>query len=235
MLAVYLLNDIFDSDVDKINAPNRPIPSQAVTTKNTSLFVALLFSAGISIAYSLGPLALVFGAAEVSLGVCYSIRPINLKDRFLIKTFAIAAGGVLANLFGGAAVGIFNVVLIYSAVMFVIFLFATSPINDLADYTGDKQSRRRTIPIVIGPTRTVELSIFASITPFISAVILSRFIDLNVFAIFLLSVLGARSVQLLWPLLSKGTDAKLVRANHKKMVFLHFLLQGAIILGVLAI
>lgn len=234
-LGVYLLNDIFDSDIDKINAPNRPIPSHVVTSRNTSLFVALLFLAGISITYFLGPLALIIAAAEIALGISYSMRPINLKDRFLIKTLAIGAGGVLANLFGGAAIGIFNPILFYCAVMFVIFLFATSPINDLADYAGDKQSRRRTIPIVIGPTRTVELSIFASITPFVSAVVLSRFIDLNVVAIFLLSVLAARSIQLLWPLLNKGADVNLVRSNHKKMVVLHLLLQGAIIIGALAI
>ena len=234
-LSVYLLNDIVDSDIDRINAPTRPIPSQAASLKGTFVFLLFLSVIGMSIAYLLGPLAFVIGIMEIVLGVCYSMRPMCFKDRFLVKTFAIGAGGVLANFFGGASVGIFNLNLVYCAAMFVIFLFATSPINDLADYAGDKALNRRTIPIIIGPTRTVELSIFASVTPFISAVVLSRFLGINALSIFLLSVLAARSLQLLLPLVKQTSDLTIVRKRHKQMVPLHFVLLAAIVIGTIAL
>ena len=236
-MATYLFNDIFDSEVDRINAPNRPIASQSVSRKEALTFVTILNATGVIIGLDLGRIAFGITFLLILLGVFYSIKPFSFKDRFLVKTLSIGAGGVSAVIFGGAAVGSISPSLIFCSAMFLVFLFATSPINDLADFIGDHAQKRRTIPIVIGSSRTVLLAIVASITPLVSAIIFSQLLGLNGFSILLLTLLAGRSLQLLMPLTEFGSavDSKLVRRNHKKMVPLHFLLLSALALGAFAI
>ncbi|MCL5068961.1 MAG: UbiA family prenyltransferase, partial [Thaumarchaeota archaeon] len=204
-LAVYLLNDLFDLEVDKINAPNRPLATQAVSRKEAIVFVLVLNCAGVAVALFLGPLAFTIALFEILIGVLYSIRPFNFKDRFIVKTLSIGAGGILANIFGGVASGVVNADLIFCSAMFLVFIFSTSPLNDLADYVGDKSQNRKTIPIVIGPKRTIRLSILMSIAPPLSALVFFRILSFSPLSVVLLAFVAARSVQLLLPLTKSGT------------------------------
>lgn len=228
-LAVYILNDLFDLEVDKINAPNRPLTTQVVTRREAVVFVLLLNVIGVSIGFMLGPITFLIALLEVLLGVLYSMKPFSFKNRFIVKTLSIGTGGVLANLFGGVASGIVNLDLIFCSAMFLIFVFSTSPLNDLADYIGDKSHNRRTIPIVIGPDSTIKLSIITSLAPPLFALVLFRSLSYNPLSVILLALIAARALQLIWPLAKSGTTFSTVRKQQKKMVYLHFLLQGALI------
>ncbi|MDG6995156.1 MAG: UbiA family prenyltransferase [Nitrososphaerota archaeon] len=234
-LSVYVLNDLFDMEVDRINAPNRPLARQLVSRREALVFVLILNFVGAGIGFALGPLTFAIALCEIVLGLLYSLRPFNLKDRFIVKTLSIGAGGVLANLFGGVASGVVNLDLIFCSAMFLVFLFSTSPLNDLADYVGDKAQNRKTIPIVIGPSRTLRLSIVASLLPLASALIFFRLLSFNPLTIIFLSILAARALQLLLPLERSNAEPATVRKQHKKMVYLHFLLQGALVVGSLAL
>jgi geranylgeranylglycerol-phosphate geranylgeranyltransferase len=234
-LSMYVLNDLFDYEADKINAPDRPIASQRVSRREAFAFVLLLDSSGLGLAFLFGWFSFAMLSVATFLGIFYSMRPFHFKDRFIVKTLTIGASGMAASVFGGEASGVINATLIFSAAMFLVFLFATSPINDLADSAGDKAQKRRTIPLVIGPQRTVELSIAASITPLIGALVLFPFLRMSYLSIVLLTLLAARALQLLVPLLNHGSDARVVRKNHKQMVLLHFVLQGALACGTLVL
>ncbi|MDG6922290.1 MAG: UbiA prenyltransferase family protein, partial [Nitrososphaerota archaeon] len=234
-LAVYVLNDLSDLEVDRINAPNRPLARQVVSKREGLGFVLVLSGLGTAIGYVLGPFTFVIALLEILVGVLYSIRPFNFKDRFIVKTLSIGAGGILANLFGGVASGIVNLDLIFCSAMFLIFIFSTSPLNDLADYVGDKSHNRKTIPIVIGPERTIKLSILTSIAPPIFALIFFKLLSFNPLSILLLALITIRSLQLLLPLAKTELSFATVRKHQKKMVYLHFLLQGALVVGSFAL
>ena len=234
-LSAYVLNDMFDMEVDKINSRNRPLAMQTVTRKEALFFILLVNGMGAGVAFLLGSFAFFIALLEILIGVFYSMRPFNFKDKFIVKTLTIGAGGVLANIFGGVAAGIVNADLLFCSAMFLVFLFSTSPLNDLADYVGDKAQNRRTIPIVIGPSRTLKLSIVASLIPLVSALVFFQVLSFNFLTIVFLTLLSARSMQLLLPLVRSNNGPKVVRKHHKKMVYLHFLLQGALIIGSIAL
>lgn len=234
-LAVYITNDMVDLEVDKINAPNRLLVAQFVRKTDVLILISLLNLGGMAIGYWLGINAFLITVAELVLGITYSVRPFSFKDRFLVKTLAIGGGGILAIIFGGVAAGNVNGTVIYAAAMFLVFLFVTSPVNDLADYIGDRAQGRRTIPIIIGPKNTIRLAISAAITPFTSALFVLPALDLNILTLILFSLLGGRSIHLLAPLLKDDPDLKVVRKQHKLMVPLHFFLQGALAMGILPI
>jgi 4-hydroxybenzoate polyprenyltransferase len=230
-LSVYLLNDAFDFGVDRINAPERPLVAKSVSRNEDFALISLMSLCGISIGFFLGPIPFVITLVESTLGILYSVKPFNLKDKFIVKTLCIGTGGVLANLLGGIASGVVNVDLLFCSAMFVVFIFSTSPLNDLSDYLGDKIENRKTIPIVIGPNKTVKLSILMSVAPPISALILFEVLSFNSLSVVLLSVSALLALRLLIPLEKPGVNLATVQSHHKKMVYLHFLLQTALILG----
>ncbi len=234
-LAVYIFNDMIDMEVDKINAPQRPLVSQSMNKTDVQILFILLNFGGMTIGYYIGTHAFLITIAELVLGMTYSMKPFNFKDRFLAKTLVIGGGGMLASIFGGIATNNVNGTVIYAATLFIIFLFTTSPINDLADYVGDKTQKRRTIPIIIGSKNTIKLAILASITPFISSLIVTQIISLNISTLILFFLLASRSIQLLAPLLNKYPDPKMIRKQHKRLIPLHFFLQGAIAIGIIPI
>ena len=174
IVGMYVLNDLFDVDIDRANGKKRPIPLRKVSKNQVWIFVALTNAIGFAIAlfsYSL-PNILIF-LSLVAIGLMYSSPKVSLKDRLVIKTLSISIALMLCLLFG--LTGIYNctsdgksfdglAVPLYAALMLGIMIFVTSPLNDLGDINGDRGAGRRTIPIVIGKKGTLKLSVFFSST-----------------------------------------------------------------------
>ncbi|MDE1815856.1 MAG: UbiA prenyltransferase family protein [Thaumarchaeota archaeon] len=232
-LSTYLLNDIVDIKVDKINDPTRPLVSGQVSKSDAIILVTVLSAAALGLAYMINTTVLFLAIACLLVGSLYSVPKISLKDRFVIKTIAVAIGGFLGSMIGSSAINMFDERAIVSAVSFMVLIFVTSPINDLADYTGDKSNGRRTIPIVIGQKNTVLMAITI---PFIIALTFWFFYEhwnFHVTAPIALTLLAFTSFFILFPIFSKTNDYKYVRKRHKKAVLLHYGLQIALIIGVL--
>ncbi|MDE2588397.1 MAG: UbiA prenyltransferase family protein, partial [Patescibacteria group bacterium] len=207
-LSTYLLNDIVDIKVDKINDPTRPLVSGQVSKSDAIILVTVLSAAALGLAYMINTTVLFLAIACLLVGSLYSVPKISLKDRFVIKTIAVAIGGFLGSMIGSSAINMFDERAIVSAVSFMILIFVTSPINDLADYTGDKNNGRRTIPIVIGQKNTV---IMAITIPFIMALTFWFFYEywnFHITAPIALTLLAFASFFILFPIFSKTNDYK---------------------------
>jgi 4-hydroxybenzoate polyprenyltransferase len=178
---MYVLNDLFDADLDRINGKtNRPIPSGRVSKDDALLFVILTNVIGLSIPIITDNfIGFVLASAVSLIGILYSLPRISLKDKFVIKTFVISVAMACSLLLGASInfhvnpgvlidyalhliTGKISSVLLYpifAAVIVALMVFVTSPLNDLGDIKGDKQARRKTIPIVIGKGNTVKISL----------------------------------------------------------------------------
>lgn len=232
-LSIYLLNDIFDIKVDKINHPTRPLVSGQVKKSDAIILVILLSIAALALSCIMNTMTLLLTISYLVVGLLYSVPKVSLKDRFVIKTVTIAIGGFLTSMIGSSTIGVFDEKTIIPAIMFMMLIFVTSPINDLADYTGDKNNGRRTIPIVIGQRNTVWLAV---IIPFVIAILFWCFYerwDFNIATPIALTSLAVISLFILKPLFLKMSDCKYVRKRHKKAVFLHYGLQFALIIGII--
>lgn len=232
-LAIYLLNDIFDIKVDKINHPTRPLVSGEVRKSDAIILVILLSIAALGLSCIMNTMTLLLTISYLGVGLLYSIPKISLKDRFVVKTAAIAIGGFLTSMIGSSTIGIFDEKTVIPAITFMMLIFVTSPINDLADYAGDKNNGRRTIPIVIGQKNTVWMAV---IIPFVIAILFWCFYErwnFNIATPIALTSLAIISLFILQPLFLKMSDYKYVRRRHKKAVFLHYGLQFALVIGIL--
>ncbi len=234
-LSVYLMNDFVDVDIDRINAPSRPLVSGSVKKSEAFLIILMLTAGSVGFAFLMSPLAVVLVSSYLMIGVVYSVPKIALQNRFLVKTSLVASGALLTTLIGSTASGVFEPHSFIIALTFMSFMFVTSPINDLADYVGDKKHGKRTIPVVIGQKRTV---LFTITLPFIIATFFWIYYQSWNFGILTpisLTVLSFVAFKILCPIYNKSSDYKYIRKRHKKTLLLHYGLQLGLIIGIIGV
>jgi geranylgeranylglycerol-phosphate geranylgeranyltransferase len=230
-LSIYLMNDLVDIKIDKINAPTRPLASGAVKKQDALKLVIGLGVGSIAISSLVSTLTIYLTITYLLIGVLYSIPKISLKDRSFAKTIMIAIGGLITSLIGSSFSGLFEERATIAAITFMALIFVTSPINDLADYAGDKKYGKRTIPIVIGKKNTVLLAIML---PFAVAGFFWLFhaqFNFGILTPISITILSFFALRILKSIYNNRDDQKHVRVKHKKLVFLHYGLQIAFLAG----
>ena len=91
IIGMYVLNNLFDDDCDRINEKiHRPLPSGKVTKGHAITFVVLMNVIGLAIPIFLNTLmGIVLASTMALIGILYSLPKVSLKDKFIIKICAI--------------------------------------------------------------------------------------------------------------------------------------------------
>jgi len=167
----YILNDLVDADLDRVNGKKRPIPSGLVSKRQAQAFVALTFGAAVLLTvFTFRPISLIIITLMLAIGVAYSAPKIALMKWFLIKTVSIAIFYILCALLGmtssyNLGLAMESPVLVTSVLLtLAIMVFISSTLNDMGDLDGDRDAGRRTIPIVIGNDNTIKLTMILATT-----------------------------------------------------------------------
>jgi geranylgeranylglycerol-phosphate geranylgeranyltransferase len=162
-----VINDYFDVEIDRINKPMRPLPSEAVSLRAAILFWIFLSFLGLSLTIILPSSAAVIAILAVVIIFYYSKV---LKRTPLFGNLTVGALTGLAFIYGGAAVGNIN-----RAIMPAVFAFLINVgreiIKDMEDVHGDSQLSAVTFPIKFGMRHSTVLA-----TIFLCAVIGSTII-----------------------------------------------------------
>jgi 4-hydroxybenzoate polyprenyltransferase len=243
ILGMYVLNDLIDADLDRANHKKRPIPTAQVSKKQAWIFVVFTNLAGmILVTLTFNPASIAAISGVIVIGLMYSAPRISLKDRFVIKTLAIALALVLCAIMGATiSFGLdFNksgnsIVPIYTALMLGMMVFITSPFNDLGDISGDQAVKRRTIPIVIGPKNTVKMAILLAISMSAVSWILYGISEIEPAMSAFVSLISVLVIANMAKTLKKLDDIGFVRKQHRRSLLWHIMLQLAIIVGSLLV
>lgn len=143
------LNDIYDRETDKVNHPERPIPSGRMTVREATIFATIAFLAAIVLAVFASLECVGIVAVNGVVMVSYESR---LKGRGMSGNLAIAYLVASLFLFGGFAVyGRTSEPILRTGVLGALAFFATvgrEITKDIEDMTGDVD--RRTLPQRIG-------------------------------------------------------------------------------------
>jgi len=143
-----VLNDLFDLDTDRVNAPQRPLPSGRVTAREVVVLTALVSLVGLLAAWTLGPAALIMAVLLWSLGFLYNwkVKEMGLPGNLTVAT---CVGGMF--LFGGVAAGSPWNALVWSFAAMVFFFDLGEEIaGGVMDLEGDRQRGARSIAIHYG-------------------------------------------------------------------------------------
>lgn len=152
-----VINDIYDLEIDRINRPDRPLPSGRMKLGTARIYMFNLFAAGVFCA-SLVSVVTFYIAAFVAtpLLIAYSYR---LKRMPLIGNLVVSFMLGLAFIYVGSAFGQIRSTLVMAALAFG-FTIIRELVKDLEDMEGDRHSDARTLPLVWGERRTLNLTVF---------------------------------------------------------------------------
>lgn len=162
-----IINDIYDIEIDKINRPERPIPSGRISLEQAKLLFIVTYGIGIGFA--------VINSIIFNLGVVNII----LAAFFGFIGWVYAKWGKKSGFPGNIIVGIsFSIGLIYGAVLngtdipsYIYFFFLTSffllisreIVKGCEDIEGDKKEGVKTLAITIGLKKALISSIICQI------------------------------------------------------------------------
>lgn len=244
-VGMFILNDLVDADLDKVNLKNRPISSGLVSKKQAWTFIMLTNGAALGILISTLPIAsAIFVMPMMLIGILYSTpKRIAFMNRFVIKNIAIALFYMLCSMLGitssyGIELAINNpIVTIHTITMSGIMIFVGSTINDLGDIKGDKAAGRRTIPIVLGGENTIRVLIILLVSmPVISWILYVTFVEQDSVSTMVITPVAV-TVVASFALLRMANiqkvfeDMKLMREQHKKWFPLYMVLQSGMVVG----
>ena len=95
-----VVNDVYDVDVDRVNRPDRPLPSGSVSVSEANGLSAAALAAGLACAaLSLDPLAVVVAAAYAFLSWLYNSRA---KKTGIAGNLIVASSLAIPFIYGGA-------------------------------------------------------------------------------------------------------------------------------------
>lgn len=147
-----VINDYFDAGIDRINCPDRPIPSGAIGERTALVYSLLLFLVGILLSFFTNIICIAIAVINSLLLIWYSAR---LKGVPLAGNLAVSylAGSIF--LFGAALGGTAGLILVLpiTAITFLGTL-AREMIKDVEDMDGDAAGGAATLPLIIGVRRT---------------------------------------------------------------------------------
>lgn len=175
--AAMVVNDYFDLEVDKVNAPNRPLPSGTVTVSEVILLTAATSMAGLVVAGLLSGLNLAIAAVFWMVGFLYNWK---LKETGLAGNMMVSASAAIPFIYGGVAVGdpLNAVVWSFSVIAFLGNL-GEEVASGIMDIKGDEQRHVKSVAIVWGK----------GVATFLSSLLLFSVILIS-FAPYLLGWLG---------------------------------------------
>ncbi|KAB1196346.1 MULTISPECIES: geranylgeranylglycerol-phosphate geranylgeranyltransferase [Haloferax] len=165
------INDYFDREIDRINRPDRPIPSGAVTASEAKWFSVALFGGAVVSALALPLVAIAIAVVNLVALLAYTEFFKGLPG---VGNVVVAALTGSTFLFGGAAIG----EPLGALVLCVLAALATLTreiVKDVEDIAGDREEGLRTLPIVVGERPSLWLgvavlvvAVAASAVPFVS-------------------------------------------------------------------
>ncbi|MBZ0297438.1 MAG: geranylgeranylglycerol-phosphate geranylgeranyltransferase [Anaerolineae bacterium] len=204
----FIVNDILDIEIDRINRPDRPLAAGLVSLRVAWIVCIGFTLVGIILGFMLG---LWPGIVALLIAAALFLYSFGLKHRFLIGHLTIATMGSALLPFGALAAGELAPVIYSVAFVFPAFV-AREVLKTVPDYEGDRAAGVENIATRYGPQAAlrvaqVALALVALILPLVMLVW-----PLN--ALYLIVVLA-----IIWPL-TFYTLARATVENVKQVAFL---------------
>lgn len=165
-----VINDLLGIKEDKINAPHRPIASGELSKKYVLLFSAVLFTLGAIVTYFLNPYALIIYFTGYIFNIIYEY----CKGTPILGNIWFGILIAVTPFYGALAVGRENIInvlgnkdLIYISLLVALISSTMTFFTYFKDYSGDRQTRKMTLIVLLTPDKAKLLNFAASTIPFL--------------------------------------------------------------------
>ncbi len=161
------INDYYDREIDKVNEPNRPIPSGLVKPNESLAFAAILTVVGVVAAFLTNMVCLLVATVSWIVSVAYATKG---KRTGLLGNFLVSSCVAIPFIYGSLVI---EQSLGLEAVFFAALAFLSNTGREVAkgivDVEGDKAKGMRTVAV----SRGAEAAAYVASGFFLSAVLLS--------------------------------------------------------------
>lgn len=151
-----ILNDYFDVESDKINAPERPLPAGMVTKQDVVWLSIAVTALGFIAGYMISFTALLVVILAWAVGFLYNWR---FKKTGLFGNLMVSFSVGMTFIFGGIAVDqpFEKTVWSFSIMVFLINL-GEEIAADAMDVIGDRRAGSRSLPVLFGSENALKIS-----------------------------------------------------------------------------
>ena len=167
------LNQIYDLEIDRVNKPQRPLPSGRLSIRDAWTFTLITYAVALVLAWMVAPggrhdcFWIVLIATVLTF--VYSCPPLRTKQRGLWANITIAIPrGVLLKVAGWSCVKtIVGVEPWFIGSIFGLFLLGASTTKDFSDMEGDARGGCVTLPIKYGVKQAAWMISPSFVLPFL--------------------------------------------------------------------
>ena len=216
--SILVLNDYFDVETDKINAPYRPIPSGLVSPSEALSFSILLLFGGLLLSYLINVTVLLISIVLAIIGFLYnhSFKKSGLPGNLMVS-FSVG----MTFIYGGVSVELpFKKIVLFFGLIAALIDLGEEIAADATDVKGDKLINSNSLAIKYNESTAIKISL----TIFFLVILLS-FIPfiLNWFPIIYLLPISIMDASIAYPAL------RLMKSkNEEGRKFIRWIYLGAI-------
>lgn len=216
--SILVMNDYFDVETDKINAPHRPIPSNLVTQNEALYFSLFLLFAGILLGYLISITLFLISIMLAVVGFLYNryFKKSGFPGNLMVS-FSVG----MTFIYGGASVGLpFHKMVLFFGLIAALIDLGEEIASDAMDVKGDQLINSNSLAIKYGKSTALNISgfifflvVMLSLVPFI----------LNWFPVIYLIPIGIMDISIAYPAL-KLLNSK----NEEGRKYIRWIYLGAI-------
>lgn len=156
--SILVLNDYFDIETDKINAPHRPIPSKKVSPSEALIFSFFLLILGLYLSYLLNFYSFILAIILLIIGNLYNRK---FKQAGLIGNLLVCFSVGMTFVYGGLSVGSpFNKDVLFFALIAALIDLGEEIAADAMDMEGDILINSKSIALKHGIHTAIKISTF---------------------------------------------------------------------------
>ncbi len=158
--AGYVINDYFDFEIDKINRPNRILPAKKIALKSAYIYSIILFIFGSFFSFFTNNIYCIFLAFINAIILFLYAKYFKLTPFYgnLIVAY-IATSTFIYGAFSNA-----NLANIWMIATFAfLFTFIRELIKDCEDIEGDAKMKAKTLALILGVKKTIQIAFFIAI------------------------------------------------------------------------
>jgi geranylgeranylglycerol-phosphate geranylgeranyltransferase len=228
--AAMAVNDYYDYDIDKINEPNRPIPSGQVSLKASLVTTALMTLIGLSFAFMISLYCLFFATIAWIIMVAYT----TVGKRAGVPGNLLVSACVAAPFLFGSLVAVNTVVI--NILLFASMAFLSNTGREITkgivDIEGDSQHKIKTLAVVFGSKKAA----LAAAVFFVFAVCLSPIpLILGIVSIWFIPFVLVTDMGLIWSSIAQIRNPQRENSRKIKKIVLFLFIFGllAFIFGII--
>ena len=222
------INQVYDLEIDRINKPDRPLPSDRMTASQAMTFAWILYVICLILGWVVNPVYFIVVLVSTAFTWGYSAPPVRLKNNGILANIAMAVPrGFLMVVGGWVAVRPDHwadpTPWLIGLIIF-LFVMGAASTKDFADVKGDEAGGARTVVVVFGYRRAAWMIAPFLVIPYLVIPFLALGPHVHGKAIWL-SILALWGIYTAW-LILRDPDSLALEGNHPSWKHMYLLMMA---------